>query len=86
MKNVTGKRQILTMVAIIFFWGIILFLVNGCARIPLSYSPGSINKFSGSLSISDFKYLPAETGKVKPYQIRNKAVGSLKFDKNIDTF
>jgi uncharacterized lipoprotein len=48
--------------------------------------PGSVSKISGSGSISNFKYIPAETGKVKPYQIRNTSLGSLKFDKNIDIF
>lgn len=86
MKKTGGIKHILAMTAIIFLWEIILFLVSGCARIPLSYSPGTINKISGSLSISDFKYVPAEIGKVKPFQIRNKSMGSLKFDKNIDTF
>jgi len=86
MKKTGGIKHILAMTAIIFLWEMILFLVSGCARIPLSYSPGTINKLSGSLSISDFKYVPAEIGKVKPFQIRNTSLGSLKFDKNIDTF
>jgi hypothetical protein len=86
MKKTTFSRQILVPTAIIFLWGATLFFVEGCARIPLSYLSGSINKISGSVSISNFKYVPAETGKVKTYQIRNTAVDSLKFDKNIDTF
>lgn len=85
-EKTTGQGQIPPPSVLIFAWAMILFLVNGCARIPLIYPSGSINKISGSLSIYNFKYVPAETGKVKPYQIRNTAVGNLKFDKNIDIF
>lgn len=86
MKKISGSRKILVPTLIIFLWGATLFFVEGCARIPLSYLPGSVSKISGSVSISNFKYIPAETGKVKPYQIRNTSLGSLKFDKNIDIF
>lgn len=86
MKDIARTKQILNITAIIFLWGTFLFLVSGCTRIPLNFSPGTINKISGNISISTFKYVPAEIGKVKPYQIRNTSLGSLKFDKNIDTF
>jgi len=86
VKKIAGSRKILVLTVIILLWGVTLFFMEGCARIPLSYLPGSVGKISGSVSISNFKYVPAETGKVKPYQIRNTSLGSLKFDRNIDTF
>jgi len=81
-----GSRNILILTVIMLLSGVTLSFVQGCARIPLSYVPGSVWKASGSVSVSNFKYLPAETGKVKPFQIRNTAMGKLKFDKNINIF
>jgi hypothetical protein len=86
MRIPNGSRIVLILTAILLLSGVTIFFVQGCARIPLSYMPGSISKASGSVSVSTFKYLPAETGKIKPFQIRNTALGNLKFDKNIDIF
>ncbi|KQC11254.1 MAG: hypothetical protein APR62_01665 [Smithella sp. SDB] len=85
MKELITSGRILILIFIMLIWAHFL-LVEGCARIPLNYLPGSINKISGRVSISNFKYIPAESGQVKPYQIRNTSFGSLNFDKNIDTF
>lgn len=84
--RIADSRIVLVLTAILLLWGVTIFFVQGCARIPLNYLPASVSKTSGSVSISDFKYLPAETGKIKPFQIRNTALGNLKFDKNIDIF
>ncbi len=67
---------------------VISFMIPSCAtpKIPLTYSPSSATTASGSVSVAGFKYLPAETGKVEPCQIRNTALGNLKFDQNIDVF
>jgi len=86
MRIMASSRIILVLMAILLLSGVTMSLVQGCARIPLSYVPGSIRKASGSVSVSNFKYLPAEPAKVKPFQIRNTALGNLKFDKNIDIF
>ena len=86
MQNMAGSRRVYFLMAILLLMGIAMFFVDGCARIPLSYLPSSANKISGSVSVSNFKYLPAETGEVKPFQIRNTALGKLKFDKNIDIY
>ena len=86
MRNMAGSRRDHTLIAILLLFGIVISFADGCARIPLSYLPSSVNKVSGSVSISNFKYLPAETGEVKPFQIRNTALGKLKFDKNIDIY
>ncbi len=85
MKELIASGRILILIFIMPI-GAPFLLVEGCGRIPLNYLPCSVNKISGSVSISSFKYIPAESGKVKPYQIRNTAVGSLKFDKDIDLF
>jgi uncharacterized lipoprotein len=70
-------------------WGItLLFLIGGCApaAIPLNYSPSSVLTGSGATGVSTFSYLPAVKGKVEPNQIRNTAMGDLKFDQNIDVY
>lgn len=63
-------------------------LVTGCAStsIPLNYAPSSVMSSSGAVAVNDFKYLPAISGQVAVNQIRNTALGELKFDKNIDEF
>ncbi|MGP8153455.1 MAG: hypothetical protein ACLQBQ_04825 [Smithella sp.] len=86
MQKLAGSRRVLSLTAMLLLLRVAMFFVDGCARIPLSYLPSSANKVSGSVSVSSFKYLPAETGKVKPFQIRNTALGNLKFDKNINIF
>jgi len=86
MQNMAGSRRSYFLMAILLLLGGAMFFVDGCTKIPLSYLPSSVNKVSGSVSISNFKYFPAETGEVKPFQIRNTALGKLKFDKNIDIY
>jgi len=86
MQNMADSRRAYFLTVILLLFVIAMFFVDGCTKIPLSYLPSSVNKVSGSLSISNFKYLPAETGEVKPFQIRNTALGKLKFDKNIDIY
>ncbi|HUN53817.1 MAG TPA: hypothetical protein VMU29_01545 [Smithella sp.] len=86
MRNLAGSKRALSLTAILLLWGSAMFFVDGCSRIPLNYLPSSVNKISGSVSVSNFKYLLAETGDVKPFQIRNTALEKLKFDKNIDVY
>ena len=61
-------------------------LLSGCATttLPVNYSPSSIMTVSGAVAVAPFTYLPAINGKVAPNQIRNTAIGSAKFDQNID--
>lgn len=40
---------------------------------------------TGSVDVVSFEYLPAASGKVKPNQIRNTALGTILFEQNIDT-
>jgi hypothetical protein len=64
----------------------VMFL-GGCEPpIPLTYSPSSVLSASGTVGIAAFRYVPAETGRVAPNQIRNTAIGNLKFDQNIDAY
>jgi hypothetical protein len=86
MHKKMDSGRVLILTSILLLLGIVIILAEGCARIPLSYVPGSVSKVPGNVSISDFKYLPAETGKVKPFQIRNTSLHSLKFDKDISIF
>lgn len=73
-------------------WGgvlasILLLFLTGCAStIPLNYAPSSVLTGTGQVQVRDFVYLPAQTGKIKPNQVRNTALGSILFDRNIDVF
>jgi len=59
--------------------------LSGCATtLPVNYSPSSTMTVSGAVAIAPFTYLPATTGKVKPNQIRNTALGNAMFDQNIN--
>ncbi len=75
-------------ISLLTLLGIMFFLVQGCAtaRVPLSYSPTSVRTAQGSLTVTGFKYLPAETGKVQAYQIRNTAMGDVMCDQDINSF
>ncbi|PKN52162.1 MAG: hypothetical protein CVU55_08900 [Deltaproteobacteria bacterium HGW-Deltaproteobacteria-13] len=86
MRKPADSRKVLILAATLLLLGIVMLIVQGCARIPLQYVPGAVSKVSGNVSVSDFKYLPAEAGKVKPFQISNTALRSLKFDKDIHVF
>lgn len=62
-----------------------LFL-GGCTTPPLTmnYAPSSVLSASGNVSVGNFTYTPAQGGKIKPNQIRNTALGTVLFEKNID--
>lgn len=64
-----------------------LLLFSGCATQPMSlnYAPSSVMTLTGSVSVADFTYLPAANNtNIKPNQIRNTALGTVLFDRNID--
>jgi hypothetical protein len=62
-------------------------VLGGCAaNIPIEYSPTSSMSATGSLTVGDFTYLPAINGQVAPNQLKNTAIGTIKFDKNIDAY
>jgi hypothetical protein len=66
---------------------VVALSLGGCgAPASLNYLPSSAMTASGSLSVSDFKYMPAIEGKVKADQIRTNRLGIPIFDKNIDVF
>lgn len=71
-------------------------VLSGCATqpIPVNYAPSSIKSSAGSLSVSDFLYLPASPNASKPYaskmvatnQIRNTAMGAVMIDRDVSKF
>lgn len=71
---------------VLIFLGLSLF-ASGCATtIPLNYSPSSVLTASGSVAVTDFRYLPAINGTVAPNVIRNTALGTAEFDQDIAVF
>ena len=60
----------------------------GCASPPLTlnYAAGSTMSVEGEMKVGDFRYIPGEGEKIKPNQIRNTALGSVVFEKNIDEY
>ncbi|ACS79570.1 hypothetical protein [Maridesulfovibrio salexigens] len=71
---------------------VILFVLSslvGCSSKPivLDYSPSSTMTVDGNFKVGDFSYLPAENDHaIKPNQIKNTALGSILFEKNIDKY
>lgn len=67
---------------------IIALTLSACSTAPLTlnYSPSSTKTVEGEMKVGDFRYIPGEGEKVKPNQIRNTALGSAIFEKNIDEY
>ena len=84
IQKFAGSRRVLIVTATVL--GVAIFFIEGCVKLPLAYLPGSVNKVSGNVLLSDFKYIPAATGKVKPFQIPNTALRNLRFNKDINFF
>ena len=66
-------------------------LLSACATAPLpvNYAPSSVKSAEGSLSVSDFAYLPSKPNEAKPIapnQIRNTAMGEIKIDRDVSKF
>jgi uncharacterized lipoprotein len=65
---------------------IIALSLSGCVTtLPVNYAPSSTMTVTGTVGVTDFSYLPATSGKVKPNQIRNTAMGNAYFEQNIDS-
>lgn len=60
----------------------------GCSHAPivLNYAPSSTMTVKGSETVGSFDYLPSASGKVKPNQIRNTAIGNFYLDKNVGDY
>jgi hypothetical protein len=87
MKSKIFQKNITTTYAAI----LLSLLVTGCstAPIPVNYAPSSTKSATGSLSVSDFTYLPSSSdtqNKVATNQVRNTAIGEIKFDRDINKF
>ena len=63
-------------------------VLSGCetAPIPVSYTPSSTLTATGAIQVGDFKYMPAVTGKIKPNEIHNTAMGTVLLNENVDKF
>jgi len=61
---------------------------TGCTTQPLTlnYAPTSTMTVEGEMSVGDFRYIPGEAENIKPNQIRNTAIGTILFEKNIDQY
>ncbi len=67
----------------------ILFAIffTGCAeKVIVNYAPSSTMVVKGNVDVGEFEYLPVEKFKVQPNQIRNTAIGSIIFEKNINQY
>ena len=66
----------------------LVILTAGCAAPPitLNYAPTSTMTVEGEMNVGDFRYIPGEGETIKPNQIKNTAMGSILFEKNIDQY
>lgn len=64
----------------------IVFFFTGCGKMVLNYAPSSTMIVKGNVEVGEFKYLPMVFHDVKPNQIRNTAIGSIIFEKNISDY
>lgn len=80
-RNVSRRLMVMT-------YAMVVLSLAGCAtgRLPVNYAPSSVLTAEGRVSVSSFAYLPAKDGKIKPYQIRNTAMGNIYFEQDIDVF
>lgn len=61
--------------------------LSGCTgTIPVDYAPSSTMTASGAVQVGDFQYMPSITGKYKPNELHNTAMGTILLDKNVDVF
>jgi hypothetical protein len=67
---------------------VVLLVVGlaGCAAVPVNYAPSSVLSASGSTSVSEFRYRPADNGVVTPNQIRNTAAVKITIDRDVNLF
>jgi hypothetical protein len=56
------------------------------SMLPLRYWPGSMLSRSGAVSVAEFDYLPALSGRVRTHQNQNRALDNLFFDHEIGAF
>lgn len=87
-KQITTSATVATNLARVLVASIALAALSGCANapVPVNYAPSSVKTATGALSVSDFKYLPAEPTAAKPIPsnlIRNTAMGEVKIDRDV---
>lgn len=62
----------------------VLTLVSGCVSTTFIYSPSSSLTATGSVMVSDFKYLPSINGKIDPKSIYTTSYFNIDLDKRVD--
>ena len=72
---------------VIILAAVMLGLV-GCSSTPIAmnYAPSSTMSLKGSEQVGAFDYVPADSGKVKPNQIRTTAIGNFLLEKPVDKY
>jgi hypothetical protein len=65
--------------------GLVALALAGCSvTAPINYAPSSVLTASGTVAVSEFRYLPADAGEVAANQIKNTApLGSIKIDRDV---
>ena len=64
----------------------VVFLTGCVTAAPVNYAPSSVMTASGSVGVSSFKYVPADSGAVAPNQLKNTAMGDVKIDRDVKDF
>lgn len=87
-KRTITSASAVTNLAHLLVTAIVVVTLGGCANapVPINYAPSSVKTATGALSVSDFKYLPAEPTAMKPIPanlIRNTALGEVKIDRDV---
>ena len=83
-----GIPKTLRVSSLVLMFCISMVLVAGCGPsvLTMTYSPSSLVAASGSLSVTDFRYLPAENGIVDTNQIKNTAIGNIELSQSISSY
>ena len=72
----------------LFLPALMVIFFTGCGpkNIVINYSPSSTMVVKGETKIGDFEYLPLQKFDIEANQIRNTAIGSIIFEKNINQY
>jgi len=89
LKSSTARSRCLASAALTL--GLITVGCSSPQALPVNYAPSSVMTATGTVSVTDFTYLPSEVappGKtvVATNQIRNTAMGDIKIDRDVKVF
>lgn len=90
-KSMISPKRPLWLASAALTLGLITVGCSGPQTIPVNYAPSSVMTASGTVSVTDFTYRPAEVappGKtvVASNQIRNTAMGNIMIDRDVKVF